>query len=51
MLSDTLLDRSPVWLIYAGTVLLLLAANEIGFRLGIWRRRSAAASIGSSEEE
>ena len=38
MLSDTLLDRSPVWLIYAGTVLLLLAGNEIGFRLGRWRR-------------
>ena len=38
MLTETLLDRSPVWLIYAGTVLLLLAGNEIGFRLGTWRR-------------
>ena len=38
MLSETILDRSPVWLIYTGTVLLLLAGNEIGFRLGRWRR-------------
>ena len=38
MLSETLLDRSPVWLIFAGTVLLLLAGNEIGFRFGMWRR-------------
>lgn len=39
MLSETVLDRTPVWLLYAGTVLLLLAGNEIGFRLGIWRRK------------
>jgi hypothetical protein len=38
MLSGGLLDRSPVWLLYGGTVLLLLAGNEIGFRLGLWRR-------------
>lgn len=38
MLSETFLDLSPVWLLYAGTVLLLLAGNEIGFRLGRWRR-------------
>jgi hypothetical protein len=38
VLTETLLDRSPVWLIYAGTVLLLLAGNEIGFRFGVWRR-------------
>jgi hypothetical protein len=38
VLSETLLDRSPVWLIYAGTVLLLLAGNEIGYRIGVWRR-------------
>jgi hypothetical protein len=37
-MPETFLDRSPVWLIYAGTVLLLLAGNEIGFRLGRWRR-------------
>ena len=39
MLNETILDHSPVWLIYAGTVLLLLAGNETGFRLGTWRRR------------
>jgi Protein of unknown function (DUF4239) len=38
MLPESLLDRSPVWLLYAGTVLLLLVGNEIGFRLGRWRR-------------
>jgi hypothetical protein len=38
VLSETLLDRSPVWLIYAGTVLLLLTGNEIGYRIGVWRR-------------
>jgi hypothetical protein len=38
MLSEGLLDRSPVWLLYLGTVLLLLGGNEIGFRLGRWRR-------------
>ena len=38
MLSETVLDHSPVWLVYAGTVLLLLAGNEVGFRLGTWRR-------------
>ena len=38
MLSETILDQSPVWLLYAGTVLLLFAANEAGFRLGTWRR-------------
>ncbi|HEY6548890.1 MAG TPA: hypothetical protein VI589_13335 [Vicinamibacteria bacterium] len=37
-MPETLLDRSPVWLLYVGTVLLLLAGNEIGFRLGRWRR-------------
>jgi hypothetical protein len=38
MLPEALLDRSPVWLLYFGTVLLLLAGNEVGFRLGLWRR-------------
>jgi len=38
MPSETVLDRGPVWLVYAGTVLLLLAGNEIGYRLGKWRR-------------
>ena len=37
-MPETFLDQSPVWLLYAGTVLLLLAGNEAGFRLGGWRR-------------
>jgi hypothetical protein len=39
MFAEAVLDHSPVWLIYCGTVLLLLAGNEMGFRLGIWRRK------------
>ena len=38
MLTETLLDQSPVWLLYGGTVVLLFAGNELGFRLGAWRR-------------
>jgi hypothetical protein len=38
MLPEALLDRCPVWLLYGSTVLLLLVGNEIGFRLGRWRR-------------
>ena len=35
MLTETLLDRSPVWMLFAGTLLLLLAGSELGFRLGL----------------
>jgi hypothetical protein len=38
MVHEFLLDRSPVWLLYPGTVLLLLLGNEIGFRAGNKRR-------------
>ena len=38
MLTETILDQCPVWLLYGGTVLLLLGASELGFRLGTWRR-------------
>jgi hypothetical protein len=38
MLTETSLDRTPLWLLYAGTVLLLLAGGEIGYRLGAWHR-------------
>jgi hypothetical protein len=38
MVTEGILDRSPVWLLYAGTVLLLLAGNELGYRVGRWRR-------------
>jgi hypothetical protein len=36
MLTETILDRLPVWLLYGGTVLLLLAGRELGFRLSAW---------------
>jgi hypothetical protein len=38
MLPESVLDQSSVWLLYFGTVLLLLAANEAGYRAGRWRR-------------
>lgn len=38
MLTETILDRCPVWLLYVGTALVLLAGSEIGFRLGVWRK-------------
>lgn len=37
-MPESFLDTSPVWLLYAGTVLLLLGGNEAGFRIGRWRR-------------
>jgi hypothetical protein len=37
--TEYLLDRSPIWLIYPLTVLLLLLGNEIGFRVGTRRRQ------------
>ena len=36
MLTERFLDASPVWLIYAGTILLLFAGSELGFRAGAW---------------
>jgi hypothetical protein len=42
MLTETLFDGIPVWLLYAGTVLLLLAASELGFRLGRWRKQATS---------
>jgi hypothetical protein len=36
MLTERRLDRTPVWLLYAGTALLLFAASEIGFRIAVW---------------
>ena len=38
-MPEGLLDRSHVVLLYAGTVLLLLAGNELGYRMGRWRRQ------------
>ena len=38
MLPESVLDLSSAWPLYAGTVLLLLLANEAGYRAGRWRR-------------
>lgn len=38
MMTETILDQSPVWLIYAVTILLLLIGSEFGYRLGTRRR-------------
>ena len=47
MMTETILDKLPVWLLYGGTVLLLLGGSEIGFRLGMWRK--ARMSEGEKE--
>jgi hypothetical protein len=38
MLTETIFDRCPIWRLYSGTVLVLLAGSECGFRLGLLRR-------------
>jgi hypothetical protein len=38
-LTETILDPCPVLVLFGGTVLLLLAGSEIGYRLGLWRRK------------
>jgi len=38
MFTETILDQASVWLLLAGSALLLLVAGELGFRLGCWRR-------------
>lgn len=41
MISDTLLDQLPLWVILAGTSLLALLAIELGFRFGrAWQHRT-----------
>ena len=34
-----ILDRFPLWAVYLGTVVAVLVAAEIGFRIGIWLQR------------
>ena len=34
-----ILDKFPLWVVYVGTVALVLIAAEIGFRIGIWLQR------------
>ena len=41
MLPERLLDHTPVLILYLGTVLWLLCANELGYRLGRRHRSSA----------
>jgi hypothetical protein len=37
----------PLWAVYVGTVVLVLVAAEIGFRIGIWLQRRNPASGGT----
>jgi len=39
MLTEAIFDRTHVLFLFVGTVLLLLAASELGYRLGLWRRK------------
>lgn len=41
MINETMLDQSPMWLLYGGTVLLLLTGSELGFRVGTRHRARA----------
>jgi len=34
-----ILDRYPIWVVYLGTVVAVLLAAEIGFRIGLWLQR------------
>jgi hypothetical protein len=38
MLTETFLDRIPIWLLYLGTVTFLLAGCELGYRLSTWHK-------------
>ena len=45
MLTERLLDRTPVWLLYAGTALLLFAAISQEPLVDVARRISSAPSF------
>jgi hypothetical protein len=34
-----ILDTFPIWAVYVGTVVVVLIATEIGFRIGMWLQR------------
>ena len=38
MLTETFLDRIPIWLLYLGTVTFLLAGCELGYRVSTWHK-------------
>ena len=42
-----LLDNLPIWLVYLGTLAVVLVAAEIGFRIGIWLQRRDPSSAGT----
>jgi len=39
-----ILDRFPLWAVYLGTVIIILLAAEIGFRIGMWLQRRDPSS-------
>ena len=39
-----ILDRFPLWAVYLGTVIIVLVAAEIGFRIGMWLQRRDPSS-------
>ena len=42
-----LLDGSPIWVVYLVTVVIVLVAGEVGFRLGLWIQRRNPESGGT----
>ena len=40
----SLLDNLPIWAVYLVTVMLVLIAAEVGFRIGIWRQHQDPAA-------
>jgi len=43
-----IMDMFPIWAVYLGTVVAVLVAAEIGFRIGIWQQHRDPSSEGSS---
>ena len=43
-----LLDRFPLWAVYVMTVVVVLVAAEIGFRIGLWLKRRDPDSVGTT---
>ncbi len=42
-----LLDNIPIWAVYLGTVVVVLVAAEIGYRIGIWLQHRDPSSEGT----
>ena len=43
-----LLDKSPIWVVYLVTVVVVLVAAEVGFRIGLWIQRRNPESGGTA---